>query len=268
MRHAPRIVRIESRKMETQDIVSLTVRDQACADAKPGQFAMMWIPGVDEIPMSILPTKGEDVTFVVKSVGDATVALLKKRVGDNIGIRGPYGTFFRPKKRGRLLLVGGGTGIVPLTFLMRSLQKSGRKVSIVIGAKTKYQLFFLDTIRKTARKGDRTVVATDDGTCGVKGLASEVAADLCEENHFGEVFACGPEQMISTIFGMCEEKHVPLQASLERIMKCGIGICGSCCIGEYRVCVDGPVFQHVQLRDVMDELGRWTRDHSGKIVRF
>jgi dihydroorotate dehydrogenase electron transfer subunit len=267
MRHVPRIVRIENKRKETQDIVSLAVKDQGCAGARPGQFAMIWIPGVDEIPMSILPIDRETVIFAVKNVGEATQALARKKVGDDIGVRGPYGTFFKPRRKGPLLVVGGGTGIVPLTLLMRSLGKSEIGATFVIGAKTRSQLIFLDRIRKLSHEDSKIVVTTDDGTSGVKGLASRVAVDLCEKNPYGEVFACGPEQMIRTLYDMCEQKHIPLQASLERIMKCGLGICGSCSIGKYRACVDGPVFQHAQLREVVDELGRWKRDHSGRVVR-
>jgi len=266
MRHAPRIVKVEKNKNETDEIFSLTVRDKACADAKPGQFAMIWIPGVDEIPMSIFPIDNETAMFVVKNVGEATQALVQKKIGDKIGVRGPYGTFFKPRRKGPVLLVGGGTGIVPLAFLMRNLSKTRTTTTLVIGARTKSQLFFLGRTARMLSGKSKTIVATDDGTRGVKGFASEIAVDLLDKDNYTAVFACGPEQMIRTLFDTCEQKNIPLQASLERIMKCGIGICGSCCIGEYRVCAEGPVFQHTQLREVADELGRWTRDHSGKIV--
>jgi dihydroorotate dehydrogenase electron transfer subunit len=265
MKHVPRIVDVRRRKQETQDITSLTVRDRECAGAKPGQFAMVWIPGVDEIPMSILPISGEDVTFVVKNVGEGTSALVNKRVGDKIGIRGPYGTFFKPPERGRLLLVGGGTGIVPLILLAKNLPKTGVRGTFVVGARTKPQLFFVDYLRRVCERL-KVVVATDDGSYGLRGLASEIAVDLCETDHYSQVFACGREQMIRTLFDACQRKRTRLQASLERVMKCGVGICGSCCVGKYRACVDGPVLNHKQLCEVADELGLWTRDHSGKIV--
>jgi dihydroorotate dehydrogenase electron transfer subunit len=206
------------------------------------------------------------VLFAVKTVGEATQALAAKKIGDKIGIRGPYGTFFRPRRK-KVLLVGGGTGTVPLTFLMRSLGKSGKSVTFVVGARKKSELFFLDWIRKACHEDSKIIVTSDDGSSGLKGLASKVAGDLCEKNHYDEVFACGPEQMIRTLFDMCEQKCIPLQASLERIMKCGVGICGSCCVGKYRACIDGPVFDHRELRDVEDELGRWKRNHSGRRIR-
>jgi len=265
MKHVPRIVDVKRRKEETQEITSLTVRDRDCAGAKPGQFAMVWVPGVDEIPMSILPIGGQDVTFFVKNVGEGTAALVNKQVGDIIGVRGPYGTFFKPRRKGALLLVGGGTGIVPLTFLLRGLPKTGTRATFVVGARTKSQLFLLNYLRRTCR-GSKMIFSTDDGSYGLRGLASEIAVDLCEKDHYRQVFACGREQMIRTLFDACERKRMPLQASLERVMKCGVGICGSCCIGRYRACLDGPVFNHEQLCEVAGELGRWTRDHSGKIV--
>jgi dihydroorotate dehydrogenase electron transfer subunit len=266
MRHTPRIVRIQNKKNVTKDIVTFTVRDPECATAKPGQFAMIWIPGVDEIPMSIFPVDRDVVLFAIKKVGEATKALNDRPIGGKIGLRGPYGTFFAAKKKSSPLLVAGGTGVVPLALLMKDLSKANIKATFVVGAKTRKDHFFLDRIRSVSHYGSKLVVATDDGTRGVRGLASEIATDLCRDNSYDEIFSCGPEQMILSLFDLCERKKIHLQASLERIMKCGVGICGSCCIGKYRVCVDGPVLHHAQLREVAHELGRWTRDHSGKLM--
>lgn len=266
MRHSPRIVRIEKKKNVTKEVVTFTVRDPECATAKPGQFAMIWIPGVDEIPMSIFPVERDVVLFAIKNVGEATKALAESVVGDKIGLRGPYGTFFAAKKKSSPLLVAGGTGAVPLTLLMRDLSKANIKATFVVGAKTKTEHFFLDRIRSVSHHGSKLIMATDDGTGGVKGLASEIATELCRDNSYDEIFSCGPEQMIRSLFDLCERKKIHLQASLERIMKCGVGICGSCCIGKYRVCADGPVLHHAQLREIAHELGRWTRDHSGKLM--
>jgi len=268
MKHAPRVVKIEKRTRETATVVSFVVKDADCAKAKPGEFAMIWVPGVDEIPMSIFPVTRGAAFFAVRIVGEATRCLARRRVGDMIGVRGPYGTFFTPRSKGAQLLVGGGTGILPLASLMRSSPEVRMNATFVVGANTKPELFFLDWIRKVSGRRSRIVVATDDGTGGIKGLASEVAADLCNKNLYGQVYACGPEQMIRSLFDLCEKKDIPLQASLDRIMKCGVGLCGSCCIGRYRVCTDGPVFQPGQLREVVDELGLWRRSHSGKIVRI
>lgn len=266
MKHTPRIVRIEKKKKVTKEVVTFTVEDPECAAAKPGQFAMIWIPGVDEIPMSIFPVDDEVVLFAIKNVGEATKALTESVVGDRIGLRGPYGTFFAAKKKSSPLLVAGGTGAVPLASLMKQLSNGHIKATFVVGARTKTEHVFLDQIRRVSRNGSKLIVATDDGSAGVKGLASEIAMELCRNNSYDQVFSCGPEQMIRSLFDFCERKRMPLQASLERIMKCGVGICGSCCIGKYRVCADGPVLRHAQLREVAHELGRWTRDHSGKMI--
>jgi dihydroorotate dehydrogenase electron transfer subunit len=72
---------------------------------------------------------------------------------------------------------------------------------------------------------------------------------------FNMVYACGPEKMVRKIFDLAEERKIPMEASLERMMRCGIGLCGSCAIGKYRVCRDGPVFNLAKLSEVKDELG-------------
>jgi dihydroorotate dehydrogenase electron transfer subunit len=89
---------------------------------------------------------------------------------------------------------------------------------------------------------------------------------MLAEEEFDMVYACGPEQMILKVFELAENHRVSMQASLERLMRCAIGLCGSCVIGKYRVCADGPVFTSTQLREVKDEFGSSKRDRYGKRV--
>jgi len=109
------------------------------------------------------------------------------------------------------------------------------------------------------------IAATEDGGYGVRGLASEVAEAELRKNSYDMIYTCGPELMIKRILDLSMQHSIPIQASLERIIKCGIGICGSCIIDSLRVCREGPVFDGEVLRS-LEDLGTVKRDHSGRRV--
>jgi dihydroorotate dehydrogenase electron transfer subunit len=107
-------------------------------------------------------------------------------------------------------------------------------------------------------------VSTDDGTKGYKGYASDLAKNILSKEKFDAVYTCGPETMMKSLLSSC--KTIPLQASLERYMKCSIGICGQCCIGNgLRVCADGPIFSGKILQQVKD-FGLYRRDPAGRKI--
>jgi dihydroorotate dehydrogenase electron transfer subunit len=246
-------------------VKTFTFKDKECAKAEPGQFLMLWIPKVDEIPLSILDArKNGEVMVAVKKVGEATEALHSKKVGEVIGIRGPFGNIFAIKN-GRILMVGGGTGIVPLLFLTKKLASKTAKLVFVMGAKTKEELMFIDELEELYSKGN-VVATTEDGSYGVKGLATTPLETLLTKERFDMIYTCGPEQMMRKVFDLAEKHGIALEASLERLMRCAIGLCGSCVVGKYRVCRDGPVFTTQQLREVKDEFGISKRDFSGKRI--
>jgi dihydroorotate dehydrogenase electron transfer subunit len=106
------------------------------------------------------------------------------------------------------------------------------------------------------------IITTDDGSLGIRGFTTDALKGLLKEESFDCVYTCGPEMMMKKVFGLCKEFGVECQASLERYMKCGIGVCGQCCIDGLRVCKDGPVFSSEQLRK-LDEFGVFERNKSG-----
>ncbi len=105
-------------------------------------------------------------------------------------------------------------------------------------------------------------ISTDDGSAGFHGYAPQLAEQLVNENKYDIIYACGPELMLKPLIELAKRRHIEIQASLERLMKCGIGICDSCSINGYRVCVDGPVFS-TQVLFNMRDLGKVRRDASG-----
>lgn len=260
-----RITKILDIKTESPTVKTFTFKDKICARAKPGQFLMLWIPSVDEIPLSILDADEEGIVSVaVKRVGEATQALHNKRVGEFIGLRGPFGSSFT-LSRGKILMIGGGIGMAPLYFLTKRLAPKASKLTLVIGAKTREELLFVEKLKKICRE-ENFLATTDDGSYGFKGLASEISESILTKEKYDAIYACGPEQMIRKVFEMAEKAGISIEASLERLMRCAIGLCGSCVIGKYRVCKDGPVFNGNQLRDVRGELGISKRDFNGKRI--
>lgn len=265
-----RTTRLVDVKTVSPTVKTFRFRDRKCARARPGQFLMLWIPGVDEIPLSVLDGDGREwVSVAVKNVGEASCALHNARVGDVVGVRGPFGNCFGNGfgvSGRRLLLVGGGTGVAPLLFLVRRFIPRGVSVAFVLGAGIKDELLFLAELEALKGKWLRFVASTEDGSCGVSGFCTEPVERLLAEEDFDLVLACGPEPMLLRVFELAEERGVEVQASLERLMRCAMGLCGSCVLGKYRVCVDGPVFNSSQLREMKGEFGHTKRDFSGRRI--
>lgn len=260
-----RTTRILSVATESPTVKTFTFKDKQCAKANPGQFLMLWIPDVDEIPLSIADVHTSDkVSVAVKRVGEATHALHNMKTDDVIGVRGPFGNSFTLKK-GHVLLVGGGTGIAPLLFLVRKLKAQLQDLTFVIGAKTKEELLYVEKLETLCKKGN-LVATTEDGSYGTKCLATTLLEALFKEKQFDMVYTCGPEMMMWKVFELAEKSDIMLEASLERLMRCAIGLCGSCIIGKYRVCRDGPVFSGKQLSEVRPEFGVSKLDFNGRRI--
>jgi dihydroorotate dehydrogenase electron transfer subunit len=251
----PRIVKLLEKKKETELVTTLRFDDDA--DAGPGQYVMVWVPGVDEIPMSLTylgPRKG----IAVHAKGEATKALVSIGVGDRVGLRGPYGNGFRAV-RGKALVVAGGTGIASLSPLIETLSKKGPKPTVVIGAKTAGELLYVKRVKKL---GADVIITTDDGTEGRKGFATDAASEQLSKAKFKQVYTCGPEIMMKAVAEMGRCHHVPVQVSLERFMKCGIGICDACAVSGIQVCIEGPVFCGQTALELV-EFGKYRRGPSG-----
>lgn len=226
---------------------------------EPGQFVMVWIPGVDEKPFSLMNV-GKKSAINLEVKGNWSKKFFGLKAGDKIGIRGPFGKPFDFRKVSLACIVGGGVGVVPLLPLAEELKKNGAKTTFILGAKTKEKLLFEKKIKKLAAK---LIVSTDDGSKGRKGFVTKPLGEILGKEKFDCVFTCGPEEMMFNVFKLCRQKGVNVQASLERFMKCGVGICGSCMVNDRIVCTDGTVFDSKQLAK-MQEFGKTAYLKSGK----
>jgi len=258
----PHICTIERIVDETPTVRTLYFHDPVLADVKPGQFAMVWIPGVNELPMSVMVSDvGGQAALTVRKRGESSTALYNLSVGRQIGVRGPYGNSFEIKD-GKILLIGGGTGLVPLMRLIK-LSKPSNEITLLMGSQTKNEVFFEEKAKELIPGSNLTVIpVTEDGSYGEKGYVTDVLEKLLEENTYDAIYTCGPELMMYKTVQMANKKGIFVQASLERMMKCGVGICGSCCVNDDLVCRDGTIFDGDHL-STKSEFGHSHRTKSG-----
>jgi dihydroorotate dehydrogenase electron transfer subunit len=234
----------------------------------PGQFLMIWVPGVDEIPMSVSLWNPPKVGVTVLPIGEATESICTLQPNDWIGIRGSFGSSFTLESQ-KALVVGGGIGMAPLRPLIYSLRKKGAEVTVLVAAKTKQDLIFFEEFSKLSDNRVRLRVSTDDGSEGFKGLAPEAVREILDDNEFDTLYTCGPELMMYSLYDLIKDRKMAFQASLERFMKCGCGICGTCALDPTGslVCVDGPVYTGNNLSKI-SEFGKYHRDAVGRKKKF
>lgn len=263
-----RTVKIFETKKENYTTKTISFNDKLCEKAEPGQFVMVWIPRLDEIPISLSGINFDGLTSItVNGVGDASIALNKKNKGEIIGIRGPFGNGF-VTSRGNLMVIGGGTGIGPLMPLTEKLTKIANKITVISGAKSKENLLFIERINKICSEIDSEIICTtEDGSYKLSGLVTDYAEMKLKQENFDMIYTCGPEPMMYKLFLLAEQFKIPMQASLERIMRCSIGLCGSCQIGKLRVCKEGPVLTSKQLRSIKEDFGKFRLDPTGKKIQ-
>jgi dihydroorotate dehydrogenase electron transfer subunit len=263
--HVPKVVKIKRIQVESPTVKTF-IFDWDIEDEIPGQFMMVW-NFIDEKPMSIslIDHVNKEIGISIKNVGEFTGQIHGLQKGDKLGLRGPYGRGFDiggPK----VLAVGGGIGMAPIVSFTEEASKMGIEVHVISAASTIDELLFDERIKKS---GAKLLTCTDDGSHGFCGFGTELAEKALSENEYNMVVSCGPEIMMKKLFEMVEEYNIISQFSLERYMKCGMGLCGQCCVDDqgWRVCVEGPVFWSDQLR-MITEFGRYKRDAMGQKHRI
>ena len=233
------------------DIVTTLTFDIGMKGAEPGQFAMLWLPGMDEKPYGIAGISPLRISVGARGPFSSKLASMKK--GERVWIRGPYGKGFELKGK-RALLIGGGYGFGPLRFLAEEANKKKIVATAICGARSKGLLM------KAA--SCKTIFTTDDGSEGTKGNVITAMKELLKKEKFDIVYTCGPERMMAAVAYGARANRAGCQMLLERYMKCGIGICGHCCMGEKLVCIDGPMFGYEILEN--PEFCKFFRGRTGK----
>jgi dihydroorotate dehydrogenase electron transfer subunit len=231
--------------------------DRSFDEARPGQFVMVWIRGTDEIPMTLSYMNA----ITVQKVGDATAKLFEMKEGDHLGIRGPFGKGFTLHGEDEnILIVAGGVGTAAIAMLAEHAMSQGTCVTTIMGARNAEELLFLE--RFTPCKGLH--MTTDDGSAHRCGFVTDILCEI-DASGYDRIYTCGPEMMMKRVFDILEKQGAlaKTEFSLHRYFKCGIGVCGACCMDTdgLRVCKDGPVFNGMQL--VGSEFGKYMRGPSG-----
>lgn len=258
--NVPKVMEIKKIIKETETVKTF-IFDWNVTDERPGQFMMLW-NFKDEKPMSLslIDPKNKQIGFTIRKVGPFTEDLHKLEAGDKLGIRGPYGRGFEIVGS-KILAVGGGVGMAPLAALAEQASISGVQVDLVSAAATQEELLFMDRLKGAADLN----ACTDDGTFGFCGFGTELADALLKSNIYDMIITCGPEVMMSKVADLADKYQLPAQFSLERYMKCGVGICGQCCVDGtgWRICKEGPVFWRDEL-SLITEFGKYRRDGAGR----
>jgi dihydroorotate dehydrogenase (NAD+) catalytic subunit len=223
--------------------------------AMPGQFIFLWLPGIGEKPFSL--ASRSPIMVLIKSLGVVSSAFANLEEGSTLFIRGPYGNGYSPSDK--VGLVGGGSGVAPIHFIASEFGEMTE--AALIGGRNSSELPLYDNLRSHVE----TRATTEDGSLGARGLVT----DILDTNRLDakEFFNCGPEPMLVRAAEMeCAIANASrIYCAVERYTKCGIGLCGSCAMDGFRICVDGPVFPYSILRNGKD-FGRFKRRVSGRRV--
>lgn len=236
-------------------------------NSRPGQFMMMWIPRLNEKPFSIAYDTGDAFGLAIAAIGPFTQSLAAMKVGDRVGIRGPYGKPFTIVDSAKhVVMVGGGYGVAPLATLAEEYVQKGVRVSFANGARTEKKLLFRNRLAKLPIA---VYTTTDDGSFGEKGRVTAPLTRVLQESPADVIYTCGPEMMEKAVVDMAASFNVPVQISVERYMKCGYGICGACSVDGtgQPVCCDGPIVDEKQIQ-LITEFGRHHRKGSGRKEEF
>ncbi|MFI7117423.1 FAD/NAD(P)-binding protein [Amycolatopsis sp. NPDC049868] len=249
----PRPYRVSHRVRETADVVTLTlVPDGRPLPAfLPGQFAMLYAPGVGEVPISVSAIPGDGtLVHTIRAVGAVSGALHDAGVGTVLGVRGPFGTPWRADGPGDLLLVAGGIGLAPLRPVVRHAvaRRPDHRLILIAGARTPADLLYRSELDDLSTRDGVEVVLTVDRSIGDwtgrVGFVTEPLAVHPFDPDRTTALLCGPEPMMRFCARTLLARGVPaerIEVSLERNMQCGIGSCGHCQLGPLLLCRTGPV---------------------------
>jgi len=262
----PALYRVKRTAAETHDTFTLELvpaNSNSEFAFAAGQFNMLYAFGTGEVPISISgdPGKPEVLVHTTRAVGAVTNALQRLKKGDSLGVRGPFGTPWPVEKaRGHdVLLVAGGIGLAPLRpvlYHVLSHRADYGRLTLLYGTRTPQDLFYTKQLERWRGRFDIEVeITVDRAGGGWKGNVGVVTrlfgkAPLSADHTIAMV--CGPEVMMRYAIMDLERDGVPdgnIYLSMERSMKCGVGLCGHCQFGPAFICKDVPVFSYDRIRD-------------------
>ena len=250
----PSRYRVTARHPETRDTVTLAMEpmDEPIGTCQPGQFTMLYVFGVGEVPISVSGIGTGTLAQTVRVVGAVTRALHAAGPGQVIGVRGPYGTDWGVQSAtGRdVVVVAGGIGLAPLRPVLHAAlaaQESYGRIVLLAGARSAADLIFVREFDVWRRRGADVDIAIDPparGWHGHVGFVSQLIDRAVFDPANATAFVCGPEIMMRVSAKALIERGIAardIRLSLERDMRCGVATCGHCQLGPLLVCRDGPI---------------------------
>lgn len=264
----PRRFRVVDSRLDTDDTVTLSMApiDGPALEFRAGQFTMLQAFGVGEVPISISgdPTWPGPLVHTIRDVGNVTHALISADVGTVVGVRGPYGRGWEVSDGagGDVVLVAGGIGLAPLRPVLWEIADRradfGRAV-LLYGARSPSDVLFAEDLRRWAEQSHIDVEVTVDyappAWRGRVGPVTKLISRAGFDPHRTLALVCGPEIMMTLSVKALRARGVAaerMRLSMERNMKCGVGLCGHCQLRELFICVDGPVLPYTDLADLID----------------
>lgn len=236
-------------------------------DILPGQFFMLNY-NISQKPISVSYYDNEIIGFTIEDRGETSGKMINSKIGEFFGLIGPLGNPFEISDYKNILIIGGGIGVAPLYFLLNYILKYKKKVHAFFGAKSKSNLDFVEKFK--TNKDCLLNLYTEDGSLGDKGFVTKDLNKYIDKYKYDSICICGPEIMMNIVINKIKRKISNIQVCMERYMKCGLGICGTCVLDDTgeRVCVEGPVFQYNSSLKKCKEFGNYHRNSNGIIEKF
>lgn len=263
----PQLYRVAAVRRELADTVTLEIAPQAGTRPpfEPGQFNMLYVFGVGEVAISMSGDQADDTRFVhtVRAVGAVSKAITGLDVGATIGVRGPFGTGWpiAAAEGSDVLIVAGGLGLAPLRpAIYRILADRHRygRVAILFGSRNPHDMLFRHELEQWRQRLDVTIEVTVDHADadwrGHVGVVPALIPRVAFDRHEAVALVCGPEVMMRFAANALRDAGISAERiflSMERNMKCGIGLCGHCQFGPAFVCRDGPVMRFDRIADIL-----------------
>ena len=254
---------------EAPAVKTFALRIEGEHDIKPGQFNMIYYWGIGEVPVSVasLPVRSGGSTIIehtVRSVGVVTKSIIEKaRTGSILGVRGPYGNGWPIDKHEdmNIVIVAGGIGLAPLRPVIKYIEKNRRKyrdIYILYGARSPIDMLYRYELPNYSKiPGVKVLLSSDvrvEGWNHHVGFVTDLVKNIELKPEETVSYVCGPEVMMKVAVRRLLEKGFRkenIYLSLERRMRCGVGLCGTCQFGHYFVCKDGPVFPYSEVEDYL-----------------
>jgi NAD(P)H-flavin reductase len=264
----PQTFLISNVRKESYDTFTLELHPQngAAISYAPGQFNMLYVFGVGEVPISISsdPQQTQRLEHTIRTVGAVTKAMGKLKVGDMLGVRGPFGSSWPVAEAvgNDVIIIAGGIGLAPLRPAMFEFLAQREKfgnIVLLYGARTPDDILFQKDLKKWRAQFDLNVHVTVDratgGWLGNVGVVTTLVPKAPFDPDNVTVLICGPEVMMRFAVLALQKQGVAFEniyISMERNMKCGIGFCGHCQFGPSFICKDGPVFRYDRIKEWLE----------------